>query len=89
MYAPKSGSLEHAAAEISVAEINREAPGNYTVYQDTRHKGNSSASTVKTATRGPGYDQKREIGTFGQTEQYAAFLAKMRRFRCVCGLPME
>ena len=39
--------------------------------------------------RGPGYDRKSEIGTFGQTEQYAAFLAKMRRFRCVCGLPME
>ena len=25
----------------------------------------------------------------GETEQYAAFSAKMRRFRCVCGLPVE
>ena len=38
---------------------------------------------VKTATRGPGYDRKSEIGTFGQTEQYAAFSARIRQFRCV------
>ena len=53
------------------------------LYGEVAIKSRYLETNVKTATRGPGYDRKSVICTFGKTELYAAFPARIRQFRCV------